>query len=54
MNGKKEPREWLVEAEDVVYRNKDYGRFVSLEIVVDQSIPSCELKDLVVNQFIAS
>jgi len=48
MDGKKELRTWQAEPEDVVGRNKDYGRFVSLERVVDQSIPSCELKDLVV------
>jgi hypothetical protein len=47
-------RTWLAEAEDLVYRNKDYGGFVSLERVVDQSTTSCELKDLVVKQFIAS
>jgi hypothetical protein len=47
MDGKKELRTWLAEAEDdVIYRNKDYGRFVSLERVVNQSIASCELKDL--------
>ena len=48
MDGKKELRTWQAEPEDVVGRNKDYGRFVSLERVVDQSIPSCELKNLVV------
>ena len=44
MDGKKELRTWLAEAEDVIFRNKDYGRFVSLERVVNQSIATWILK----------